>query len=144
MDLEAVYAGLWTLLQNAVGSAVTTASRRWRHFEDVPPSAQPAMFLMEKTSSVSRKRGEPAIWTLTPDLYLYAHNQGDTTKVPGTLLNPIINAVVSALEPTGPDDTQTLGGLVDSCWIEGAIEVDGGLLGEQSVAIVPLMIRLPG
>jgi hypothetical protein len=37
----------------------------------------------------------------------------------------------------------TLGGLVNYCRIEGDIETDEGLLGEQAVAIIPVSILVP-
>lgn len=143
MNLEAIYVALWSQISANLPASVITKARRWQHYDDVPQAAQPAVFLWEGPIEVQRVRGMPAIYAIHPELYVYCNNKGDNTIAPGTLLNPIINAVISALEPTGPDDTQTLGGLVDRAYIDGSIEVDGGHLGEQSVAIIPLFVAFP-
>jgi hypothetical protein len=56
-------------------------------------------------------------------------------------MNPLLDALTAALAPPNPvENVQTLGGLVAHCWIEGGIQTDEGVLGGQSVAIVPIRI----
>jgi hypothetical protein len=80
--------------------------------------------------------------TMTFDLYVYV-NTGDNDYPPSQIMNSIIDAIDSALAPSGPNDTQTLGGLVSHCWIAGTIETDEGALGDQGVAIIPIEIITP-
>jgi hypothetical protein len=47
------------------------------------------------------------------------------------------------LAPTGRAETQTLGGLVSHCWIEGRIEMDSGDNDGQAKAIIPIRILVP-
>jgi hypothetical protein len=67
----------------------------------------------------------------------------DPQAAPSTILNPLMDAVQNALAPDDPKlERCTLGGLVEHCWIEGRVETDEGALGDQAVAIVPILIKL--
>jgi hypothetical protein len=55
----------------------------------------------------------------------------------------LLYKVRAALEPAPGYPRQTLGNLVHSCRIAGDIEKDAGLLGPQSVAVVPIEIIVP-
>jgi hypothetical protein len=138
MNREAIYAALFALVGNA--AAFATASRRLRHWTDVPAIEQPALFQVQKSETAKTRRGLPTEWTLAADLYLYCQAPDETTA-PATILNPLIDAVVAALAPGGGDlaqNAQTLGSLVSHCWIAGKIETDEGALGGQAVAIIPI------
>lgn len=61
-----VYAALWTL-GSAAGS-FASANRRLRHWTDVAPIEQPALFMSEKGAhAVVQKLGAPIAWTLYAD-----------------------------------------------------------------------------
>jgi hypothetical protein len=137
---EPIYAALWAL---AAGSAAfASANRRLRHWADVGPAEQPALFMSEKGSVAKVKAlGAPVVWTLYADLYLYVHSS-DPYRVPATLLNPLIDAVEMALAPARATGIQDLGlpGMVQHAYIAGKIETDEGTLGDQAIAIVPVEI----
>jgi len=141
MDREAIFVALADLLNGIPG--VVTFSRKLLHWTDVSPSQQPALFLAQGNQTATPgdpARGLPTKWTLSADLYLYTNTQGETS--PSTRANILLDAIEHQLSPPPLQRTQTLGGLVEHCWIEGAIETDEGTLGDQAVAIVPLKILI--
>jgi len=81
------------------------------------------------------------VWTLAVDLYVYAHSS-DPYLAPATVLNPLLDAVESALAPSATTGIQDLGlpAQVQHAYISGKIETDEGVLGDQAVAIVPVEI----
>lgn len=138
MNREAIYTALFAKLSGIPG--VVTQARKLRHWSDVPASEQPAIFCVQGNQSAQPgdpARGLPTKWTLAADIYVYARTDGNQT--PGTVMNPILDAIDAELKPDNPmTRTQTLGGLVERCWIEGDIQTDEGALGDQAVAIVPI------
>lgn len=135
MTREPIYSALFALLSAAASFA--TASRRLRHWSDVGPAEQPALFVVQKSETAERKAGLPPKWRASADVYVYAHAPDDDTA-PSTVLNPLLDAIETALAPQGA--VQTLGGLAAHAWIAGKIETDEGVLGGQAVAIVPVEI----
>ena len=140
MNRELIYGTLFARLSAAAG--FVTASRRLRHWSDVAAAEQPALFQVQKTESVRRDPGLPPRWTLSADLFVYAQAPDDATS-PATVINPLLDAIETALAPDPVSNLQTLGGLVAHCWIAGRIETDEGVLGGQAVAIVPIEILVP-
>lgn len=136
MTREPAYAALFDLLRGA--AAWRTESRRLRHWADVPLEQQPAMFMAQKGEVAEKVRGQPTRWTCMVDIYVYASTAGG--RAPGPILNELLDAIEAALHPsTATEEDQTLGGLVEWCRIDGAIETDEGTLGDQAVAIVPVI-----
>lgn len=141
MNREAIFVALFGLLSAVPGFKVR--ERRLRHWNDVPDAEQPYLCLAQAGQTAVQgdpAKGVPTKWTLEADIYLYARTTGDL--VPSSVLNPLVDAVEDALQPQYPDveKCQTLGGLVQHCWIEGNIETDEGTLGDQAVAIIPIKI----
>ena len=137
---EAIYGALWALAAAAPGFAV--ASRRLRHWSDVGPAEQPALFLSEKGGHAAvAAPGAPVVWTLYADLFVYAHSS-DPYAAPATILNPLIDAVEAALAPSLATGVQQLGlpDMVRHAWIAGKVETDEGVLGDQAVAVIPIEI----
>jgi hypothetical protein len=137
---EPIYSALFGLLETAADFAVV--DRRLRHWSDVAPAEQPALFMAQKTETASVKTlGAPTVWTLSVDLYVYAHSS-DPYLAPATVLNPLLDAVEAALAPSATTGIQDLGvpAMVQHAYISGKIETDEGVLGDQAVAIVPVEI----
>ncbi len=137
---EPIYAALFGLLENAAD--FTVVGRRLRHWSDVAPAEQPALFMAQKTELASVKTlGAPTVWTLAVDLYVYVHSS-DPYLAPATVLNPLIDAVEAALAPSATTGIQDLGlpAMVQHAYISGKIETDEGVLGDQAVAVVPVEI----
>jgi hypothetical protein len=136
MNREAIHAALFALVSSRAG--FITTSRRLRHWSDVAPIEQPALFQAQGSEQAQRTTGFAPKWTLEAKLYLYV-NTSDALS-PAQALNPLLDAVVAALAPLPQQERQTLGGLVHDCRIEGAIETDEGMLGDQAVCIIPIRI----
>lgn len=136
MNREQIYSALFDKVSGAAN--FKTKSRKLRHWSDVPQGEQPALFMVQTGEAAETIRGQPTRWTLRVDLYLYVRTTG--ASIPAQQINPLLDAVVATLAPSGPDNVQTLGGLVHRCWIEGQIETDEGSLGDQAVVIIPIII----
>ena len=141
MIREPIYAALFALVQSA--APFVTVSRRLRHWSDVGAAEQPALFMIQKTETAEERRPLPVKWRASVDLYVYAQAPDETTA-PSTVLNPLLDALEAALAPDPVSHVQTLGGLVQHCWIAGRIATDEGVLGGQSVVIVPVEILVSG
>jgi hypothetical protein len=137
---ETIYAALWELGSGAARFA--TANRRLRHWADVAPFEQPALFMSEKGGNAAVKRlGAPIVWTLYAEFYLYAHSS-DPYLAPGAILNPLLDALEVALASAPTTGIQNLGlpQMVQHAYITGKVETDEGVLGDQAIAIMPVEI----
>jgi len=137
---EAIYAALWTLGSDA--GSFASANRRLRHWADVAPAEQPALFMSEKGGHAQvKKLGAPIVWTLFADFYIYVHSS-DPYAAPATIINPLLDALERALAPSAATGIQNLGlpQMVQHAYIAGKIETDEGVLGDQAIAIVPVEI----
>ncbi len=140
MTREPIYAALFAKLQGSAG--FVTSSRRLKHWDDVPGTAQPALFQSQKRENVSGTPGLNQVKVFAVDVYIYANTRGDKSISPGEILNPLIDAVEAAMAPDQISNKQTLGGIVQHAWIDGAIETDEGVLGDQAVCIIPITIKV--
>jgi hypothetical protein len=137
---ETIYAALWAL--GAGAARFASANRRLRHWSDVAPAEQPALFISEKGGHAATKRlGAPIVWTLYAEFYIYVHSS-DPYLAPGTILNPLLDALEAALAPSPTTGIQDLGlpEMVQHAYIAGRIETDQGVLGDQAIAIVPIEV----
>jgi hypothetical protein len=140
IDREAIYSTLWAVGSGSSGFA--TANRRLRHWADVAPAEQPALFMSEKGGeAVVKALGAPIVWTLYADFYIYVHSS-DPYAAPQSVLNPLLDALEQALAPNPTTGIQNLGlpNLVRHAYIAGKVETDEGVLGDQAIAIVPIEI----
>jgi hypothetical protein len=137
---ETIYAALFEAIDSAAD--FVTVDRRLRHWSDVSPAEQPALFMAQKTELATVKTlGASTVWTLAVDLHVYVHSS-DPYLAPATVLNPLLDAVEAALAPSPTTGIQDLGlpAMVQHVYISGKIETDEGVLGDQAVAIVPVEI----
>ena len=135
---EPIYAALFDLAAGAAG--FVTAERRLRHWSDVAPAEQPALFMTQKSEVAAVKTlGAPTVWTLLVEFYLYAHSS-DPYLSPATVLNPLVDAVEATLAPAATTGLQDLGlpSMVQHAMISGKIETEEGVLGDQAIAIIPV------
>ena len=149
MTRESIYAAVfafWSGLTVGGSPAFKTATRSAKVWENVAAEDQPALLQLQRSESVTKPRGLPAKWTLSLDLYLYVHtNQiNDPATTASQLLNPLMDAIESALTIDDlSNDACTLGGLVSHCYIDGAVQTFEGNLGDEAVMIVPVTIVVP-
>ncbi len=137
MNREAIFSALFQLLNEGLPQ-LNTISRVLLHWDDVSPNQQPALFMTMVSQSVEQTTGFPSKYLLEAKLWIYTHR--DTAGViPSAQINQILDALDAALKPAAsPLNKQTLGGLVEHCWIDGEIATDEGTLGNQAVATVPI------
>ena len=108
---EAIYAALWTLGSGA--GSFASADRRLRHWADVAPAEQPALFMSEKGGHAQvKKLGAPIVWTLYADFYIYVHSS-DPYAAPATVINPLLDALERALAPSAATGIQNSGAAAD-------------------------------
>lgn len=137
---EPIYAALFALVAGA--AEFVTVARRLRHWSDVAPAEQPALFMRQKQEVAAVPRlGAPTVWKLGVEFYLYAHSQ-HPHAAPATVLNPLIDAVEAALEPLAATGLQDLGlpATVQHAYIAGRIATDEGALRDQAVVVIPVEI----
>ena len=136
MNREEIYQALFDKVKNIQG--IKTASRKLKHWNDVPPSEQPALFQIQKGEQPAQSKGMPTSWNFSVELYFYVNSQDGN---PSSLLNNYIDKIEEALKPNS-NGFMDLHGLVSHCWIDGSIETDEGVLGDQAVAIIPISIKV--
>lgn len=150
LDREALLTALFTRLQGIQG--VVTVSRKPKTFDQVSPAEHPAIYMVTESQEAVNQKGLPPVWKLKVTVYLYVYDSSDAG--PESLLNTYIKSIEACLEqqpgearaanPRYPVDpyakTTTLGGLASHCWISGPVETDGGGLGNQAAAIIPIEI----
>jgi hypothetical protein len=136
MKRETCYQALFKRLQQM--PTPVQCERILPHHEDVPANLQPAVFMTVTSQTAEQVTGLPTKYHLDAKVWIYAHR--DTAGVvPSVAVNQILDELDEVLRPpVGPAFKQTLGGLVEHCWIEGEIHTDEGWLGLQSIAVVPL------
>ena len=141
MNRELIFETLFNLV-SGIAPFVTT-SREVRPWTDVMPSEQPALFMGQGNQNVIARIGLPSKYEMEVALYLYCNRGSDPAELAATQINNLIDAIQKALNPTSPvTGVNTLGGLVFNCVIDGRIETDEGLLGPQSVAIIPVKVLI--
>jgi len=146
---DQIYSALFALLQGA--SNFNTAVRVWVPSNKLDPPQLPALFMVENNEhAMQTAPGRPTKWPLDVDVVIYARNEGESQApgaenyIPETGLNNLLDAVESALAPAAATNVQSLGGLVQHCWIEGKIEKDAALQGATSMAVVPVRVLTTG
>jgi len=141
---EPIYAALFERLAGAAG--FVTTGRRFRHWSEVTPAEQPALFMRQKTETGAVPvLGAPTVWMLAVEVFVYAH-LSDPYAAPSVALNPLLDAVEAALGPSAVTGVQDLGlpSMVRHAGIAGKITIDEGTLRDQAVAMVPIEILCIG
>lgn len=139
MIRETIYGALFNTL-NGLTPAFTTRSRSLRHWHDTPPEDQPSLMQNQTGESAQTMDGFPTKWLLKLDIYVYAKIQPGQSS--SSVLNPLVDAVCNALNTPHVITGKTNLGLSNVEWarVDGNIETDEGSLGDQAVAIIPVVI----
>ncbi len=167
---EPIMDALLALLQASCGEKFRYYSRRFATWESVvvrtqnasDPLNQPCLFLYDgigfgggRTEYKQRARGLPPTRTMLRTIVVYAQLPGggglagpDLLTPGGTVFAPLMESIDTAFSAEvgdGPGGTQTLGGLVSHCWIEGDNHWVVGDIdpGGQGMMTVPVSILLP-
>lgn len=138
LSRETIYNALFDFLQSndSLMSQVKTFTRKLTIFTEIAAEDQPAIYLEMTGESRMIVRGQPPRITLESNLWVNVVKDGE---VAAQILNPILDAIETALLPT-TDTTQTLSNKVHHCWIEGTTQIFEGNLGDEALAIIPIRI----
>jgi hypothetical protein len=140
MTREVVYQALFDFLKTA--AVFQTTGRKPTAWSQVPPEAQPALFVAEDSEEATTKVvAMPYRWSLMAKCWVYAHSNDDAIA-PGTLMNPLLDAITNLMTPATPGERITLKGLVYHVQFKGPWLRDGGMFGPQAVAIIPIEMLL--
>ena len=137
---EPIYAALFEQIAGA--AQFITTGRKLRHWSDLTAAEQPALFMRQKLEVATvAALGAPTVWKLVVEFYVYAH-ASDPYLAPTIVLNPLIDAVQSALAASPVTGVQDLGlpRMVQHAYIAGKIEITEGVLRDQAVAVIPVEI----
>jgi len=144
---ETVMTALFALVEDLPG--FTTVNRRMTMPGQGPaaldPIVQPALMMWEQHEHDERsERGTPVrLWYVW---FVIAFRNDDRDTAGATILNPLIDAVRTALAPDNPvHNTLTLGGLVHAVYVDGpTIKHTGDTDAQgQGGAVIPVTIMVP-
>ena len=142
---EQIVSALFKILQ---GSAeFVTTGRRNTNPEGLDPSLTPALFLVEDTDKWDRSAGYNEFAKREMKLYAIIYNDvgsSNPSLVPNTIINNALDAIEVAMVPDDiVNGVFTLGGLVQSCTIDGQSQRSSGDTTGKALAIVPIRILFP-
>lgn len=139
---EEIYQTLFDMVANdprTLGYFVTTG-RLTKHFDDVPPEACPALYLLQVGENWIRNgKGIPPRRTLDAKFLIYTI--GDDLQ--STIINNVLDVIDDVMTATNPSGAVTLGGLVEHVYVDGRIIIDEGLLQRKSITVIPVQILIP-
>lgn len=139
---EEIYQALFNLTFGI--KQLKTRSRKLKIYSDVLPAECPALFQNQTGERIQQVFARPSVTTLKCDWYLYLNSNGSRNAPQSPQINDMITRISDLFTPTIGVGTFTLGGLVTQCWIEGDIKIVEGVLGDYSVAIIPIQITVGG
>lgn len=143
---EEIFTALFTLLKGIKG--VKTCSRRFTTFDNISQSSMmPYLILCTPKETYPQRAisALPAKRTFQSEIIVWfatGQNQ-DKNYFPDTFINNFMDSLDEILAPIPPRDTQTLGGLVDHCYIKGDITRVPGDLDGLGMIHIPLEIVVP-
>ena len=106
MKREPILKALFDLISAMPG--LITVSRRPRHWSDVSTEDQPALFMGAGDQSAQNDpSGNPAIWTMQAEVFLYVQSTDDTVP-PSILLNEYLDRLEALAEGTRVSTISTL------------------------------------
>ena len=140
MNREAAYSALFALV-SAVPGLVTT-SRKLLHWDDVQPTQMPALFMAQGGQIAKPVTGRPTVWELNAALWIYVSTEGSDN--PGSVLNPLVDAITALLANPIAGFPQTLGGIVQWARVEGECVTSEGTLGQIEVIKIPVKMLTTG
>jgi hypothetical protein len=124
--------------------AFNTTSRRLRDWSQVSSEEKPSLYQIQVSEDFkANESGMPYVDKLNLELYIFVA-QNDDTDVVSSLLNPLVDSLIAAMQQKATDERQTLGGLVYNVMISGPVEYREGLLGPNAFAVIPIRIFTGG
>ena len=142
---ETVYTRLFNLIATTPvpgGGTWNLKGRRVLDWDDVPPASQPAIFLHQTTQTADQNQAMFLTkWELNALVWIYFRTDAskDQATNPDTAVNAYLDAFEATIDPV-PGRKQTLGGLVENCWINGVCLSNSGVDDGQGVIMIPLTL----
>ncbi len=132
-----------TRLENM--DTVKSVSRRYKEFSQIPVTEMPYVMLTKPREMYPSRAisSLPPIRNYKLDITILLSDGIDPNNTPDELLCDILDDMDLVLKPPVGSQTQTLGGLVDHCYIEGEIICVPGDLDGIGMIQVPLIIVVP-
>ena len=150
MTREGIATALFDLLLTVPG--VKTCSRKLKPKDEVNTLDMPAMFLtLGGWTPIQSIDGLPTIWKHEYLIYVLINNS-DPYQAPSTALNNIMDGIEEVLRPVSrfgppgfPGTVQVLGdttGRIRHAWVSGNVFADEGVLGDLTLAVIPIEIEV--
>jgi hypothetical protein len=140
MDREAVMTALFDLVVTAAG--FHTTGRDLLHWSQV--ADQPAVFVVDAEEQFpERSYNMPRADTMAAEIWIYTKGTERADSSRPKALNALLDAVETVLAPSPITNTQTLGDVVEHCWIEGRLDKAPGHTDGQAVAVIPVIMLVP-
>ena len=144
---EPIYQALFDLVTNNPGVAgmFTAKGRLLPHEASVPDALCPALYTFQLPERwVNKGKGIPPIRTLYVAFVAYFSTGQSNAQLPATMVNAAADAIDAAItQPGNPQNTQTLGGLVEHVYIEPEVKPYEGLLQEKSILVAVVGMLIP-
>lgn len=121
-------------------------SRRFSMYDKLSGSAAMPYLMLCKPKEIYPPRqisALPAKRTFYVEVIIYISDGKNQASVPDTVVNDIMDKLDEVLRPIPPLQTQTLGGLVDHCYIAGDITLVPGDVDGIGQMLIPLEIVVP-
>ena len=139
MQLEPIYAAFAKQLATA-GVFANPNPRRPLLPNSISSAQMPAVFMEQGNPTIVNDfSGVGSKWTIPVDVIIYDQIGSDPNAIPAQRLNVLVDAVRTAMKPS-TQPKQTLGGLVNNCVVNGAVEFMEAKQGQISAAIIPFHI----
>lgn len=141
---EPIYAALFALgetIKWGFGDTFAFTARRVKLWDDI--SEFPALCQGEHGEAITQTTRMPSKRTFMAEWYIYHRVGKDPNAVPAKTNNEILDAIEAVLKPAAGQETQTLGGLVHHCWIDGNILKVPGDIDGDGLIVVPIHILVP-
>ncbi len=136
---------LLSLLESNMPSIVTF-TRKYKEFSNTSLSSEmPYLMLCKPREQYPARpiKSLPAKRSFTTEIIINISAGIDQNSIPDETVCDIMDELDLALRPTQGNQTQTLGGLVDHCYIEGDVICVPGDLDGLGMIHVPVTIMLP-
>lgn len=137
---DQVYAALFDLLKQTPGF-----SSYWRRFvplKQLSSAQRPALMMRQVNENVTGMFGAPSKYKLLIDVLILASTPASPiNSVPSSILNPLIDAIETQLQPTNDVYRLALGqSNISRVWIEGLIEIEEAISDDVSIAMIPIVV----
>lgn len=151
---EVIAVAFYNLLLTAIGPTppqypFVSTDRRGQIPQNVAALNQPYMGLLELGASQvlgtggleTRTQGVEK-WLLHFTVLIYIRADASPTTVPATELNAAFLSIINVLRSTPIGERQTLGGLVDDCYILGNVIMLSGIIDQQCTLEIPVVVEV--